>query len=232
MRSEGDVTRSDRLPGQLGVSPAKPRIVPRGLISASHWDPCDDETYRQLDISATDLRDRWLRSAVIDRSRVTRATFEGSRFDSVIFSDCLLYGCDFANLRAQSSSLMRVVVSNSRLTGARWSDGVIRDAHFTECRMEFSSFRHGKCIRVVFEDCDLRDSDFQEADLSGTAFIRCDLSRVQLSNATLEGVRFRDCNLDLAQGVEAMKGASIGVKELISLAPAMATALGIRLEAG
>jgi len=96
--------------------------------------------------------------------------------------------------------------------------------------MQYVSFRQQRFVATLFEDCDLRDGDFQAADLRGAAFIRCDMTHVQLSNASLDGARFEDCTLEMARGVSALQGATVGVKEMLSLAPSMAAALGITIE--
>jgi uncharacterized protein YjbI with pentapeptide repeats len=210
--------------------PSRPRLDRRHQSQLEEWLPGDDATYRNTNVTGVTIEDAFLTRVTLDRSQLDRVGLQGAQLTSVIFTDSRLQQCDLAGLRGRSSSMLRTEVVDSRLTGFCWSEGVLRHVRFTSCRMQYASFRQQRFGTTLFEDCDLRDSDFQAADLRGAVFTRCDLTHVQFSNASLDGALFEDCNLDMARGVSALRGASIGIKEMLSLAPSMATALGIRIE--
>jgi uncharacterized protein YjbI with pentapeptide repeats len=209
--------------------PSRPRLDLRHQSVLKDWHPEDDETYRCAKVTGETTVVASLARATFDRMQLEGISFQDARLTSVIFTDSLLHHCDLAGLKAESSSMLRTEIVDSRLTGGSWSEGALRHVRFRSCRMQYVSFRQQRFGVTLFEDCDLRDSDFQAADLRGAAFIRCDLTHVQLSNASLDGARFEDCNLEMARGVGALRGATIGLKEMLSLAPSMAAALGITI---
>src|SRR5918993_8558 len=210
--------------------PSRPRSDPRRQSPIEDWLPRDDETYRCANIAGAIMTEASMTRVTLDRVRLDRVCLQGARLTSVILTDSRLHQCDLAGLRAESSSMQRTEIVDSRLTGFSWSDGALRHVHFKSCRMQYASFRQQRFGTAWFEDCDLRDGDFQAADLRGAIFTGCDLTHVQFSNASLDGASFEDCMLEMARGVSALRGASIGVKEMLSLAPSMASALGIRVE--
>lgn len=210
--------------------PLRPRVDLRHQSVLPEWLPEDDETYRCTKVTGATTGVSSLTCATFDRMQLERVSFRDARLTSVIFTDALLQNCDLAGVKAESSSMLRTEIVDSRLTGGSWSECTLRHVCFRSCRMQYASFRQQKFGAGLFEDCDLRDSDFQAADLRGATFVRCDLTHVQLSNASLDGARFEDCSLDLARGVGALRGATMGVKEMLSLAPSMAAALGITID--
>jgi uncharacterized protein YjbI with pentapeptide repeats len=62
-------------------------------------------------------------------------------------------------------------------------------------------------------------------------FDSCDLSGVDLSFADLDRADLRTSRLDSVRGVGSLRGATIGAAQLVTLAPALAAELGIRVEA-
>lgn len=219
------------LPGRKpDRAPVEPRLNVSALRVAGDWAAENETTYRFLEVVSAKLGTKELRGTHVEHCRMVEVTFDRCIVDAAMFSDCIFEGCSLANVHARKSSLLRVVAIDCRLTGIDWAAGAVREVRFSRCKMNLASFRHQKLHHVLFEDCNLRDSDFQAADLRGARFERCDLSNVQFSNASLYGARFRDCTLDQVRGVESLRGAAIGEKDLISLSPAMASAIGIRVD--
>jgi uncharacterized protein YjbI with pentapeptide repeats len=81
---------------------------------------------------------------------------------------------------------------------------------------------------VTFEDCVLRDVDFGGAKLTDVSFPGSSLERLRLGQATLKNMDLRGAvKLDLADGYDSLRGAIIGTDQLLELAPALASTLGI-----
>ena len=211
--------------------PAVPKLPASLTVARSPEDDLrDDGVSLSLEYVNTDLADRSVVSAEIDQCRFKTVNFGRCELGRVMVSDSVFEGCDFANLRAQDSSLVRVCVTRSRMTGFAWADGALRDVMIAGCRMDLASFRFAKFKSVVFSDCKLMQADFQAADLRGARFERCDLTAAQFSKAQMEGARLSDCKLDGAGGVESLRGAIVTSRDALGLAYALASAFGIRIE--
>jgi uncharacterized protein YjbI with pentapeptide repeats len=190
----------------------------------------DDGVYLSLAYEDIELANRDVVSVEIDQCRYTNVDFGETELDRGLISDAIFQGCDLANLRARDSSLVRVAVNSSRMTGFQWAEGGVRETTFESCRMDMASFRFSTFKNAVFTDCKLMQADFQEADLRGSRFERCDLTSVQFSKAQMEGARFSGCVLDGIGGVMDMKGAIVKSSDALALTYSLAGAIGIRIE--
>ncbi|MET7426268.1 pentapeptide repeat-containing protein [Dactylosporangium sp. NPDC005555] len=210
--------------------PAKPR-PPKALELATvdEDDLRDEDTYTGLGFYDLELAGRSAKGAEFQQCRFNRVDLSGTAFVKVSLTDCLVESSNFANLHGDQSSLLRVAVKDSRLTGLQWLDGVLRDVTLRDCRIDLSVFRATTFGAVVFEDCNLSGADFTGADLSGVTFARCDLTGAQFSAATMAGARLTDCDLSGIGGVTSLAGATVSTADLITLSRALAAALDIRL---
>jgi uncharacterized protein YjbI with pentapeptide repeats len=206
--------------------------LPKSLAAArSPEDDFEDEgVYVALQYENADLANRLATAVDVDQCRFSTVGFGQSVLDRARISDSVFRGCDFANLRASRGSLTRVTLSGSRMTGMAWADGILREVTAEDCRMDMAAFRFSTFKNVVFSDCKLVQADFHEADLRGVRFERCDLTGAQFSNAQMEGTRLSDCALDGIGGVTSFRGAIVTSRDVLGLAYALASALGIRIE--
>jgi uncharacterized protein YjbI with pentapeptide repeats len=167
--------------------------------------------------------------ARLDEVRVADADVSGVRVSGLSLLDVELVRCNLANLDARSSSLVRTVAAESRLTGLGWSEGKLQDVAFRGCRVDLASFRFSQLERVTFEECSLREADFQDARCASVAFHDCDLTGASFHNARFARSELRRCTLDDLRGIEGLRGAAMEWGDILSLAGAFAAALGIRL---
>lgn len=212
------VPRKPALPGSLESA----ELPAHGLDS--------DATRSALGYLDLDLTGRSASFAEFRRCRFTRTDLSGTSLDRATFTDCALHNCDLANVRASRSSMTRADLSMLRMTGLHWSDGLLRDVRFTECRIDLCSFRFSTLTRVVFDRCSLRGAEFDNADLRGAEFLGCDLTGARFSHAKMDGARFADCALVDITGITSWTGASVRSHDLVALSRTLAIALGIRIE--
>jgi uncharacterized protein YjbI with pentapeptide repeats len=211
--------------------PTKP-APPNALDTAElpTHDVENDAARNALDYLGLDLAGRSAAFAEFKRCRFAHSNLSGTTFERATFTDCLFHNCDIANLRARQSSMTRAELSVVRMIGLHWSDGLLQDVRFDECRIDLSSFRFSTLTRVVFDRCTLSGAEFSNADLRGAEFRGCDLTGAQFSHANMEGTRFADCALVDIVGVTSWSGAIVRSHDLITLSHALATALGIQIE--
>lgn len=193
----------------------------------------DEATYRRLVFAGLDLTGRSAESVEFEQCRFRSNTdLSGTHLARSSLTDCLIEGCNVANLRVEKSSMLRVKLSAARMTGVHWIDGALRDVTVSDCRADLTSFRFTDFHSVVFDSCNLTRADFQNADVSGVQFTNCDLTAAQFSQATMEGTRFTNCILDGIGGVTSFAGAILAGQDLVGLSYTLAAALGIRIEGG
>jgi uncharacterized protein YjbI with pentapeptide repeats len=80
---------------------------------------------------------------------------------------------------------------------------------------------------VTFEECVLRDVDLGGAKVVGVSFAGCRIERLDLSKAALTQVDLRGATFTLARGYDRLGGAILDIGQVLELAPALATQLGI-----
>jgi uncharacterized protein YjbI with pentapeptide repeats len=191
----------------------------------------DEATYRGLDFVDLDLTGRVARSVEFEGCHFKGTDLGGSVLDGGGFVDCVVEGCNLANVRASDAASRRVRMSVTRMTGFHWVNGVLRDVAFEGCRLDLSTFRFSKLTDVVFSGCNMTRVDFTNADLSRARFVDCVLAGAQFSQADLTGTRFTRCELVDIDGVTSLRGAVVEGHNLLALAHTLATALGITIEA-
>ena len=141
--------------------------------------------------------------------------------------DTRIENSDLANINLAGSSLERVEILSTRLTGATCSEMQAKSLLFRECKLDFALFRMARLEHCVFEGCNLAEADFYAADLTGVIFRGCDLSRADISHAKLGGADLRDCRLDGMRGAPAaMDGLIISPDQ----AALLITLFGVRVE--
>jgi uncharacterized protein YjbI with pentapeptide repeats len=211
--------------------PAAPDI-PGNLTTASMPDAELDEDTQHigLAVSDLDLSGRDAGGAELDQCRYDNVGFGAVGFRRATIRDVEFIRCDLANLRARDSSVLRVAVSGSRMTGATFLACTLRDTTFTGCRIDLASFAGSKFRDVTYTNCRLDQVNFIDADLSGVRFHDCDLTRAQFLGATLAGTRFVGCDLTGITGVTSMRGAIITSSDALTLARILAESLGITID--
>nr|WP_245541610.1 pentapeptide repeat-containing protein [Smaragdicoccus niigatensis] len=171
--------------------------------------------------------------------RVEATEIEQCRFDNVTMPAAMrrtsvygteFTGCDFANLHADSGSLLQSRISSSRLTGMSCTAGTWRDVTVESSRVNLTFFGYSKLQMVVFRDCELTQADFERVKFRNVLFEKCDLSGAQFSGAEMVNVRFVDCIMANLRGVTDLRGATIQGGDLLGLAAALAREAGISVE--
>lgn len=130
--------------------------------------------------------------------------FDGCTFSGAQMRDGRLFGASFTECRFVDSDLSMVDLTNtsfvsctferSKLLGVAWAKlgpSGLGQPHFTDCKLDMSSFQRAKAERWVFERCSLVDADFTNAKLSRTRFTDCDLSGARFADADLRDVNMK-----------------------------------------
>ncbi|HEX4655226.1 MAG TPA: pentapeptide repeat-containing protein, partial [Mycobacteriales bacterium] len=86
-------------------------------------------------------------------------------------------------------------------------------------------------LRVVtIRDCQLPEADFTEVEFDQVLIERCDLRGAKFDHAKVKKLRIAGCNLAGASGALDLRGASMDLDDVLSLAPSLARENGITIE--
>lgn len=167
------------------------------------------------------------------------------------FLDCALTGCAVDETGLGNARVLDSVLTGLRGVGTDLAEATLRDVELVDPRLggtqlhgavlERVVVRGGKidCLNlrmarlrdVVFEACVLVEPDFGGAHLERVEFVDCAVKGADFGGATLTDVDLRGAApLEITRGLERMAGAVISTGQLLDLAPALAAALGIRVE--
>lgn len=163
-----------------------------------------------------------------DASSLENADLSGARPSRLSLIDCRLSTCNLANLSARRPSIIRASLRRSRLTGLTWSEGILRDVLFEDCRADLASFGFSRLQRVRFVGCNLAEADFEGVRAESVSFVDCDLRRAAFSQARFERSEMRGCEMGGIAGVEGLRGVGLPADDILGLAGTLAAALGIR----
>lgn len=206
---------------QLDVDPASVQVAKDVFV--------DEALHEGFCLEGSRLAEIQAKQVELKRFVLTEVDLGGAKLDGLDLEDAVIKGCNFANLRSHGCTLERIVLEGSRLTGAMLVEPRLKDVVLRDSPVDLASFRFGRLERVRFEHCRLIEADLQGVIATACTFIDCDLTGAQLSHANFAGSAFRGCLLAGVSGVDALKGAQVAREDIMELAIALATSLGIEL---
>jgi uncharacterized protein YjbI with pentapeptide repeats len=140
--------------------------------------------------------------------------------------DCTATALDFANAELPGLELTCSSLRDSRLVGAVLG-GTFLDVVVSDCLLDLASLRMTRLTRCEFRECSLAEAGLYAAELESVLFEGCDLTAADLSGATFALCELRRCEMQRLRGIEALRGASIPLADLLPITPLLANALGI-----
>lgn len=168
-------------------------------------DAIDDETYVKEDFSDMDLKKVKIGFTSFEKCIFNNTDFSESGFVSVVFKDCSFVGTQFYK-------------------------SLLRDCEFVDCRFELASFFGIKNKKNVFESCELKDTDFSQSEIQKLKFESSILDKVNFGGLIKsKDIDFRTSSLVELSGFDKLKGAIISPDQLVSLAPQLASQLGLKV---
>ncbi|MER5476931.1 pentapeptide repeat-containing protein [Streptomyces sp. NPDC002734] len=216
--------------------PAVPREL-ADLPYARHLEPLRGEletegTYDTVHADDREFQEPRAGGARFVECAFTSVAFEGGRMRRARFNDVWCHTVRWVGTDLAESSWMDATVLSGMLAGVQVFGATLRRVTFSHCKLDSVNWRSAALREVRFEDCLLRDVDFGEATLKDVSFPGTVLDGVRLRGARLSGVDLRGAaSLGIADGVEALRGATIDQGQLLDLAPAFAQALGVTVAA-
>jgi len=206
-----------RVPPRVGedLAPESPSLLDEARVT----DVTIVGDYTGLDIERAEVVTCRLERALFIHTQWTRGRIE----------DCLAISCDFSGALWEECSFSRVEFRGCRFSGLQ-AQSRFKDVGFIDCKIDGANFRMSEWQSAEFDHCDLSDSDFYAAKLAGTRFDHCDLSGLELSKADLTGARLQGSTIQGLQGGDGLRGVSIGSDQVLAVALAVFSDLGISVE--
>lgn len=204
--------------------------APRLAAQLNVWDEAVTDML-EIDDSHMSLTDfTGVSRLQIDGSKLEGASLTGLVFDKFELTDCQCTKLEAAALRTHKANLLRVVIADSRLTGAEFAEAHLEDCTFKNIKFDEAGFRFASFKRVRFENCMLQRADFSNATFDQVTFTGCDLEESSFVSASCKDVDVTTEELGSIKGILGLKGATISEIQLMQLAPLLANELGFRIK--
>lgn len=189
-----------------------------------------DERLSELLVENVSSAGEHLKGADISQSRFNRYDISHSKIEQFELMDCEFKDCDFTASSFTAASWFNVGIYTTRATGLQLSSGKFRNVYFKGCKLDMVNFRFSDLQNVIFEDCVVHELDLYNAKMKNVSFINCDIEAVQFSGAKMHAVDLTQSYIVSLKGAGSLKGVHISNSQLISLAPYLASEIGIIVE--
>ena len=203
------------------------------LPFARHLRPFDGELgydgdHSEVHLDAAEYDETQAPGTRFSESAITGVTFNGGTFDHVRLDDVWISRCRWIGGNWSESQLLSVQIGDSALAGLQAYRSYWRRVSVHSCKIDSLNLRGAKLQDVEFRDCDLTEVDLTDATLINVTFPGSAIRRARFTKVTAKKLDFRGAReLDVAQGWDALRGATIDGGQLAEIAPALAHAMGI-----
>ncbi|MEV0297364.1 pentapeptide repeat-containing protein [Nocardia sp. NPDC050710] len=203
------------LPYARYLEPFHGELEPEGDYDCAHLSG--------IDVSDADVRHATFTESAFTDFAMNRGSMRHTRFRDVWCRDVRWIGTELADTAWQDAELIA-----GALAGVDAGGAVLRRMRFEGCKLDSINLRSATLRDVTFVDCVLRDIDLAGANLTNVTFPGSRLDGLLLNKARLTKVDLRGAlGIGIADGLEALRGATVTPLQLLDLAPAFARATGI-----
>ncbi|MEU7708070.1 pentapeptide repeat-containing protein [Streptomyces nodosus] len=215
---------------QVVKAARRPQVRLPELVAFADGELAPDGDYDGLEFRDTDFAGQDAGGARFMDCALTGCALDETALRRARVLDCVLTGVRGVGTDLAEASLRDVELVDARLGGVQLHGAVLERVLVRGGKIDYLNLRKARLKDVVFEDCVLVEPDFGDARLERVAFVGCVLKAADLTAATLVDVDLRRAaELDITRGVDRLSGAVITHPQLLGLAPALASALGLRV---
>jgi uncharacterized protein YjbI with pentapeptide repeats len=207
-----------------------PRLDEGGLVLASGLEPDDDDELVDVALDGVDASGRALDAITVTRCRFVGVRLAGASLTRARFGDAELVRCDLAGADLSEARLERVRFVDCRATGAELPQSVWKSVEVRDTALDDVNLRHARLESVAFACCRLATADLGGATLRDVRLRGSDLTAADVKDVSCERVDLRGAVLTDLRHAAALAGATVSPDQLVQLAPALARAVGLRVE--
>lgn len=201
------------------------------LLQPHHGGLMTDERYDTVHFDGLAIQAPQAPGAGFLECAVTDCVMTGGTLRGAGFNDVWVHGTRFTGTALPDTDWQDSTVEACVLAAVEAFGSRLRRVVFRRCKFDSVNLRTAALREVTFEDCVLRDVDFAGAKLVDVSFPGSSLERAHFAHTSLARVDLRGATtLDLADGYDALRGATITTGQLLDLAPALAHALGVKVQ--
>lgn len=157
-------------------------------------------------------------------ARPSGRDFCRARFTDVDLVRCDLTGCDFSE-----AVWLRVRLVDCRASAIDLAQTDLRNVTIADCKLDDANLRLSRLREVRFDGCVLTGAEFVGATLDDVAFTGSDLAGAEFAQATCSAVDLREARLTGIKSVGALRGSTVALEQVVTLASELALALGLRI---
>jgi len=166
------------------------------------------------------------RAPTFDQSKLTASALTGSILPASRWTDWTIESADLSNATWIDCRMVRVHITNTKLTGFDARGAELRDIHFKDCKAPDILLAESTLTRIRFDHCQLTNLDLTGATIKSLAINHCDSRNIRLINTKIEHLDLRDSLIEgIALNQSTLKGILINPPQ----APAIAQALGVQI---
>ena len=186
----------------------------------------DKAVYERLHLNTPFTQPIHARSIAFDQSKLTNTSLISSTLPSSRWTDCAIETADLSSATWIDARLIRVHITNTKLTGFDARGAELRDVHYKECKAPDMLLTETKLTRVRFDHCQLTSLDLSGATIHSLAINHSDARNLRLINAKIDHLDLRDSLIEsIAVSPSQLKHITITPSQ----APALARALGVNI---
>ena len=168
-------------------------------------------------------------------SAITECAVIEAPVDRLDISGAALVDVDIADLRAtavagRGARLRRVRIAGGRIGTLDLADADLDEVELRGIRIDYLSLGGGRVADLVVSGCTIGTLDMPQARLSRVAFLDSRADEVDTRGLRAEHLDLRGLDAVSYLDLASLRGATLSPRQVEQLAPALAAALGIRVE--
>lgn len=165
----------------------------------------------------------------IERAEVANVALDGGRVTRLVLGASVVRAVSLVEVDLSDGRLDDVTLSASRWAGCVIDGGTWESVTLEDVRALRLSARQATWRQVTWRGCDLTGLDLSGARLDRVRFENCTMVDTEFAGATVKATEFVDCELAGVRSIGALRGATVDLTTLTSMAGAMAATFGIRV---
>ena len=161
---------------------------------------------------------------------LTGVTLTEARLSHLDLRDTRFTDVDLSNAMVEARTIRSVELLTCRATGLRLTVGQASDLYVADCKLDYAVIELTRVKGVaVFQNCTFREARLL-GDLSDVVFVECDFAGAEFAVQRAERCALPESRLVGARGLRTLRGALVTRDQVISVADALATEIGLVVE--
>lgn len=191
-----------------------------------------DGDYDALDFDGLDLSGQRAYRARLTQSRIHDCDLDAVDLRDGLIAECVFDLINAGTLNTAGANWRDVRLQQVRIGSLQAFDATLTRVIARNARLDFVNLRAAKLHDVRFEKCTISDLDLGSATARRVSFADCRIDRVDCFHADLEHVDFSESHIETFDDIGHLRGAVINPAQVVALAPAMASHLGLTVRDG